>query len=72
MEKTECPICKAIFDKGGLKRHLKTVHEGVKDHKCEHCGKEYTEKKSLRTHIKRDHENVREEQCTQCGKLFFS
>ena len=27
-EKTECPICKAIFGKSRLKIHLKTVHEG--------------------------------------------
>ena len=72
VEKTECPICKAILDKTGMKRHLKTVHEGRKDHKCERCGKEYTEKKSLRTHIKREHDNVRDEQCNQCGKLFFT
>ena len=72
LEKTECPICKAILDKTGMKRHLKTVHEGRKDHKCERCGKEYTEKKSLRAHIKREHDNVRDEQCNQCGKLFFT
>ena len=55
-----------------MKRHLRTVHDGIKDHKCEHCGKEYIEKKSLRTHIKREHDNIRDEKCHQCGKLFFS
>ena len=34
VEKTECPICKAIFDKTHLKRHIRTVHEKIKDFKC--------------------------------------
>ena len=69
---TKCPLCKAIFEKANLKRHLRIVHEGRKDHKCEHCGKEYAEKKRLKTHIKREHDNIRDEKCNQCGKLFFS
>ena len=71
-EKTECPICKAIFGKTNLRKHLKTVHEGIKDFKCDHCGKEYTENKGLKVHIKRHHDNVRDEQCNQCGKQFFT
>ena len=55
-----------------IKRHINTVHEGKKDHKCEHCGKKYTEKKGLKIHIKRIHDNIRDEQCNQCGKLFFT
>ena len=72
VEKTECPICKAIFDKTHLKRHLRTVHEGIRDYKCEHCGKEFTEKKGLVCHTKRVHDNIRDEQCKHCGKCFFS
>ena len=73
-EKVECPICKEKIDKTYLKKHVRTVHEGIKDqiHKCVHCGKEYVHKFRLRTHIKRDHDNVRDEECNQCGKLFFS
>ena len=72
-EKAECPICKEKIDKTYLKKHVRTIHEGKRDHiyKCEHCGKEYVEKKCLRAHIKR-HENVRDEKCNQCGKLFLS
>ena len=56
-----------------MKKHLRNVHEGKKDHKCEYCGKEYTDKKNLCIHIKREHDNVsRNEQCNQCGKLFFT
>ena len=55
-----------------MKRHLKQVHDGKKDYKCEICGNEYFEKKRLNGHIKREHDNVRDEQCNQCGKLFFT
>ena len=70
--KTECPICKAIFSKFHLKRHLKQVHDGKKDYKCEYCGNEYFEKRRLDGHIKREHDNVRNEKCVQCGKLYFT
>ena len=74
MEKTECPICKAIFDKGGLKRHLKTVHEGIKDHKCEHCEKAFSELHHLRTHMEMVHdimfEPTLQPKCSKCGKTF--
>ena len=69
---TKCPHCEAIFEKANLKRHIKTVHEGIKDYKCNHCGKEYFEKKRLNRHIKREHDNIRDEKCNQCGKLYFS
>ena len=55
-----------------MKRHLKQVHDGKKEHKCEYCGNEYYEKKRLSGHIKREHNNVRDEKCNQCGKLFFT
>ena len=72
-EKIECPICKEKFVKIYLKKHIRIVHEGIKDqvHKCEQCGKEYAHKLRLRIHIKRDHDNIRDEECNQCGKLFF-
>ena len=56
-----------------MRRHLRRVHEGKKDYKCEYCGKEYTDKKHLVVHIKRIHDNFTgDEQCNQCGKLYFS
>ena len=60
------------MDKSNLKRHVRQKHEGKRDYKCEHCGKEYFEKRRLDGHIKREHDNVRDEQCNQCGKLFVT
>ena len=71
-EKTECPICKAIFGKTNLKKHIRTKHEGKKDYKCDLCGNQYFEKKRLNRHIKKEHDKIRDEKCSQCGKLYFS
>ena len=70
--KTECPICKAIFGKTNLKKHIRTKHEGIKDYKCDLCGNQYFEKKRLNRHIKKEHDKIRDEKCNQCGKLYFS
>ena len=53
----ECPCCGKIFSQSGdLKRHVKAVHEGVKDQKCETCGKCFAEAGSLKKHIRAIHE----------------
>ena len=41
---------------GHMRRHIKTVHEGCKDFKCESCEKLFTQADSLRGHIKSIHE----------------
>ena len=53
-----------------LQNHIKSVHEGRRDHKCDHCGKSYSKKSSLKTHIKTFHEGRRDYECNQCGKSF--
>ena len=55
-----------------MNRHIRTVHEKQKDHKCDLCGNEYFEKKRLSEHIKRDHDKIRDEKCNQCGKQYFT
>ena len=71
-QKIECPICRAIFGKTNLKKHIRTKHEGKKDYKCDLCGNQYFEKKRLNRHIKKEHDKIRDEKCNQCSKLFFS
>ena len=52
----ECDSCgKSFSEKGKLKRHIHTVHEGHKDYKCESCEKYFTEAGSLKKHIHRIH-----------------
>ena len=56
MKTKKCESCEKSFSQGGgLKRHIRTVHEGQKDHKCESCGKSFSESGSLKKHIHRIH-----------------
>ena len=51
----QCKDCKKTFFKpGDLKRHVDSVHKGIK-HTCPYCGDKLTEKGSLRKHIKSQH-----------------
>ena len=35
---------------GSLKHHIKTVHEGIREHECKICGKAFGKKAALRIH----------------------
>ena len=34
-----------------LKIHINSIHNGKKDHKCDSCGKSFSEAGSMRRHI---------------------
>jgi len=38
-----------------LKKHIHTVHEGHKDHKCKSWGKSFSEAGNLKKHIHKVH-----------------
>ena len=40
---------------GNLKRHIKVVHEGIKDHQCQFCDKKFSQSGYLKKHVKRIH-----------------
>ena len=65
-----CHICGNAFPPGSLKIHIKVVHEGVKEHNCEQCGKTFGRKSALLIHQRRVHEGVKSEACKFCGKTF--
>ena len=48
---------------GNLMKHIKTVHEGHKDHKCESCGKSFSEAGALKKHIHTTHKRLRDHKC---------
>ena len=51
-----CKSCGKSFSQAGyLKKHIHTVHEGLKDHKCEFCGKSFSEAGTLKKHIQTVH-----------------
>ena len=57
--------CGKLFTNAG---HIKTVHEGDKDFKCESCGKLFTQANSLRGYTKTVHEGDKDFKCESCGK----
>ena len=61
---------KSFSTAGGLQRHINTVHEGQKDHKCESCGKSFTQLQSLEIHLHTVHDGNKDHKCESCGKSY--
>ncbi len=78
----DCPQCKADFKTiEALERHLAKHGEDEQQRLCEHCGKNFANKKTLRQHIKFMHgssikEGIKQEppglKCDMCDKMFRS
>ena len=51
-----------------LKRHLLSVHEGIKQN-CMECAKEFSTVDSLKRHTKSSHDGIKY-QCKECGNSF--
>ena len=54
----QCFQCNKTFSRArDLKRHINTVHEGLKPHKCNICGKAYND---LKRHINSVHDGLKQ------------
>ena len=42
--------------KGNMKAHIESVHDGIKNHQCEICGKSFALNTDLKRHIQKVHE----------------
>ena len=40
------------YNEGDVKKHLQTVHEGQRNHKCNACGKSFSNSGKLKQHIR--------------------
>ena len=67
----QCEICDKRFSRNwSLKKHVKTVHEGVKNHQCRICNKSFGTLSNLKRHLKSVHEKKKDFQCNLCNKTF--
>eukprot|EP00188_Purpureofilum_apyrenoidigerum_P003361 Plantae.Rhodophyta-Purpureofilum_apyrenoidigerum.ctg349.p1 GENE.Plantae.Rhodophyta-Purpureofilum_apyrenoidigerum.ctg349~~Plantae.Rhodophyta-Purpureofilum_apyrenoidigerum.ctg349.p1 ORF type:complete len:428 (-),score=59.34 Plantae.Rhodophyta-Purpureofilum_apyrenoidigerum.ctg349:567-1850(-) len=68
-----CSTCGSTFKRVyELKRHIASVHIGVKQHKCPHCGKEFFQISHLKIHVRSVHEKIRDAVCSHCLRSFVS
>ena len=50
--RVKCDSCGKSFSQARiLKKHIDTVHNGLKDHKCDSCGKAFSDAQYLKTHM---------------------
>lgn len=80
--KVPCPKCGVVMNKSALSKHIKTIHEKKKDHKCKYCGKGFADSTGRKIHEK-VHEKqpvndgfmiedgeTSQFQCTECKRAF--
>ena len=64
-------LCQKPFSQSHhLKTHIRSVHEGVRKHKCDYCSRAFSQSSNLKTHIKRVHKIVDKLKCDHCEKKF--
>ena len=67
---TNANLIKLFTEDGSLKKHIRTIHEGHKDYKCESCGKSFSHANQLMRHIHGIHEDLIDYKCESCSKSF--
>ena len=67
--KIKCRICDKKFGRSDfLKTHVKTVHDGIKDHQCKICNKKFGQLSAMRRHVKEVHDGKGRIQSLKCKK----
>ena len=64
----KCP--KTFSSKRNLERHVKVVHDKIKECRCEECGKLFAVNGDLKRHIESVHKVLKRFECTECGQSF--
>ena len=70
MFKKEVDPRKKFKEKYNFKRHIKSIHEGKRPHKCDHCDHLSKSNSDLKSHINDIHKEEKRHQCKDWGKSF--
>ena len=67
-EKRSCSQCEyqTEWGKSHLDRHIRAIHDQIKDFQCPFCEISCSQKGNLRLHIDQVHKNIRKFSCEQC------
>ena len=67
------PDCEyALANEGALRKHVRKVHEKIRDSKCETCGRLFYSDKDMRSHYKIRHVTEKNFACDQCVSRFVT
>uniref|UniRef100_A0A8D9F1M9 Zinc finger protein 582 n=1 Tax=Cacopsylla melanoneura TaxID=428564 RepID=A0A8D9F1M9_9HEMI len=70
MDEFPCPLCKKIFTvKRQLLRHVRTVHDKIRNYQCPICGHSFADVTNLNVHM-HIHTGEKKHVCDVCGKSF--
>ena len=66
-------ICKKTYSlQAHLSRHIKIVHDKIKEFMCDTCEKFFSLELNLKQHIKLVHEKIKGFKCNMCEKSYYS
>jgi len=66
-----CLLCqKSYTSPYGLRKHIKAIHQGIKNFYCVICSKTFSDKSNIMRHIKFDHFKWFDYKCCCCNRLF--
>ncbi len=68
--KIPCKFCNKLLRAGSMKRHVSTVHNRMRKHKCDKCYQTFTQRSSMKTHMKTKHGISKTFQCDVCDARF--
>ena len=66
----KCELCSYKASEKDINRHVRALHEKIKDQICKECGFAFSRKDSLKRHVKIVHLKERDHICNECKSSF--
>ena len=72
VEKLKCDQCLyETSERSNLRRHIKAVHDKIRNHVCNDCGFSANQKANLMRHIELVHMKIKHQVCRECGYVAY-